>query len=75
METRTVELRLVVRSRHFYGRVRALDDAVSVALSGAAAVLLHSGFVVESQGAEIVNDGIAAGLAEADKQSRPDDVT
>ncbi len=70
-----MELRLVVGSRDFYKRRPALDRAVSAALAGAAAALLDSAFVVESQEAEIINEGMLAGLAEALRQSRPDDVT
>lgn len=75
METWTITLRLVVGSRDFSKRRIALDMAVSAALEQASQTLLDCAFVVEEQGAEIVNEGIAAGLAEAKRQSRPDDVT
>ncbi len=57
METRTVTLRLVVASRDFSKRRKSLDVAVNVALAGAALRLLDHSFIVESQGAKIVDEG------------------
>ncbi len=75
MDTRTVQLRLVVRSRDFGRRQAALDTAVRAALSWASAALLDHSFVVTDEGSEIIDEGLLAGEKEALRQSRPDDTT
>ncbi len=59
-ETRTVTLRLVIRSRDFDKRRIALDRAVIVALAGAEAALENYGFRPTEMQAKLSKKGVKA---------------